>query len=138
MVQPSKNIQQYILDYLKIKKLKTLKVMHYLTTLSLDTSNKNLHNLVSNFLSETKYPSELERVYYSKNRNSDQVNPTSSDYSLAESFSIPPPPMIIKKPGCRTYKHSYVQKTFSRCVSTIMLNSHRGHKHQSALLCDTK
>ena len=62
--------------------------MHYLTTLSLDTSNKNLHNLVSNFLSETNYPSELERVYYSKNRNSDEVNPTSSDYSLAESFSI--------------------------------------------------
>ncbi|MEC7638445.1 MAG: hypothetical protein VX848_05580 [Verrucomicrobiota bacterium] len=54
----------------------------------MSTSNKNLHKLISNFLSETKYPSELERVYYSKNRNSDEVNPTSSDYSLAESFSI--------------------------------------------------
>ena len=65
-----------------------MKVIDYLTTLPLDTSNKNLQNLVGNFLSETKYPSELERVYYSKNRNSDEVNPTSSDYSLAESFSI--------------------------------------------------
>ena len=62
--------------------------MDYLTNLPTNTPYKNLQNLVSNFLSETKYPSELERVYYSKNRNSDEVNPTSSDYSLAESFSI--------------------------------------------------
>lgn len=62
--------------------------MDYLTNLPSHTPHKNLQNLVSNFLSETKYPSELERVYYSKNRNSDEVNPTSSDYSLAESFSI--------------------------------------------------
>lgn len=65
-----------------------MKVIDYLTNLPSDTPHKNLQNLVSNFLSETKYPSELERVYYSKNRNSDDVNPTSSDYSLAESFSI--------------------------------------------------
>ena len=62
--------------------------MDYLTNLPSDIPHKNLQNLVSNFLSETKYPSELERVYYSKNRNSDEVNPTSTDYSLAESFSI--------------------------------------------------
>lgn len=65
-----------------------MKVIDYLTNLPSYTPHKNLQNLVSNFLSETKYPSELERVYYSKNRNSDEVNPTSSDYSLAESFSI--------------------------------------------------
>jgi hypothetical protein len=62
--------------------------MDYLIKLPLDTSHKNLQNLVSNFLRETKYPSELERVYYSKNRNSNEVNPTSSEHSLAESFSI--------------------------------------------------
>ena len=65
-----------------------MKVFDYLIKNNEVFTKLNLPILVTNFLSETKYPSELERVYYSKNRNSDEVNPTSSDYSLAESFSI--------------------------------------------------
>ena len=51
-------------------------------------SKRKLLNLISNFLSETKYRSELERVYYEECQTSNTLKPSSSNYIFSRSSYI--------------------------------------------------
>ena len=63
-------------------------VFDYLDKKLENYSKRKLLNLISNFLSETKYRSELERVYYEECQSSNTVKPSSSNYIFSRSSYI--------------------------------------------------
>tara|TARA_B100001121_G_C18691159_1_gene623096 strand:- start:3031 stop:3423 length:393 start_codon:yes stop_codon:yes gene_type:complete len=65
-----------------------LKVLDYLIKNNEVFTKLNLPVLVTNFLSETKYSSELERVYYEKCKIKNKITPVSSNYVFSRSSHI--------------------------------------------------
>ena len=65
-----------------------MKVLDYLTKNNEVFTKLNLPVLVTNFLSETKYSSELERVYYEKCKIKNKITPVSSNYVFSRSSHI--------------------------------------------------
>ena len=65
-----------------------LKVLEYLIKNNEVFTKLNLPVLVTNFLSETKYSSELERVYYEKCKIKNKITPVSSNYVFSRSSHI--------------------------------------------------
>ena len=65
-----------------------MKVLDYLIKNNEVFTKLNLPVLVSNFLSETKYSSELERVYYEKCKIKNKITPVSSNYVFSRSSHI--------------------------------------------------
>ena len=65
-----------------------MKVLNYLIKNNEVFTKLNLPVLVSNFLSETKYSSELERVYYEKCKIKNRITPVSSNYVFSRSSHI--------------------------------------------------
>jgi len=65
-----------------------LKVLDYLIKNNEVFTKLNLPILVTNFLSETKYSSELERVYYEKCKIKNKITPVSSNYVFSRSSHI--------------------------------------------------
>ena len=65
-----------------------MKVLDYLIKNNEVFSKLNLPILVTNFLSETKYSSELERVYYEKCKIKNKITPVSSNYVFSRSSHI--------------------------------------------------
>jgi len=65
-----------------------LKVLDYLIKINEVFTKRNLPVLVTNFLSETKYSSELERVYYEKCKIKNKITPVSSNYVFSRSSHI--------------------------------------------------
>ena len=65
-----------------------MKVLDYLIKNNEVFTKLNLPVLVTNFLSETKYSSELERVYYEKCKIKNKINPVSSNYVFSRSSHI--------------------------------------------------
>ena len=65
-----------------------MKVLDYLIKNNEVFTKLNLPILVTNFLSETKYSSELERVYYEKCKIKNKINPVSSNYVFSRSSHI--------------------------------------------------
>ena len=63
-----------------------MKVLDYLIKNNEVFTKLNLPILVTNFLSETKYSSELERVYYEKCKN--KITPVSSNCVFSKSSHI--------------------------------------------------
>ena len=63
-------------------------VFDYLDKKLENYSKRKLLNLISNFLSETKYRSELERVYYEECQVSNTLKPSSSNYIFSRSSYI--------------------------------------------------
>ena len=65
-----------------------MKVLDYLIKNNEVFTKLNLPILVTNFLSETKYSSELERVYYEKCKIKNKITPASSNYVFSRSSHI--------------------------------------------------
>ena len=65
-----------------------MKVLDYLIKNNEVFTKLNLPILVTNFLSETKYSSELERVYYEKCKVKNKITPVSSNYVFSKSSHI--------------------------------------------------
>ena len=65
-----------------------MKVLDYLIKNNEVFTKLNLPILVSNFLSETKHSSELERVYYEKCKIKNKITPVSSNYVFSRSSHI--------------------------------------------------
>ena len=65
-----------------------MKVLDYLIINNEVFTKLNLPVLVTNFLSETKYSSELERVYYEKCKIKNKITPVSSNYVFSRSSHI--------------------------------------------------
>ena len=65
-----------------------MKVLDYLIKNNEVFTKLNLPILVTNFLSETKYSSELERVYYEKCKIKNKITPVSSNYVFSRSSHI--------------------------------------------------
>ena len=65
-----------------------MKVLDYLIKNNKVFTKLNLPILVSNFLSETKHSSELERVYYEKCKIKNKITPVSSNYVFSRSSHI--------------------------------------------------
>ena len=65
-----------------------MKVLDYLIKINEVFTKRNLPVLVTNFLSETKYSSELERVYYEKCKIKNKITPVSSNYVFSRSSHI--------------------------------------------------
>jgi len=65
-----------------------LKVLDYLIKNNEVFTKLNLPVLVTNFLSETKHSSELERVYYEKCKIKNKITPVSSNYVFSRSSHI--------------------------------------------------
>lgn len=65
-----------------------MKVLDYLIKNNEVFTKLNLPVLVTNFLSETKYSSELERVYYEKCKIKNKITPVSSNYVFSRSSHI--------------------------------------------------
>ena len=65
-----------------------MKVLDYLIKNNEVFTKLNLPILVTNFLSETKYSSELERVYYEKCKIKNKITPISSNYVFSRSSHI--------------------------------------------------
>lgn len=65
-----------------------MKVLDYLIKNNEVFTKLNLPVLVTNFLSETKYSSELERVYYEKCKIKNKITPVSSNYVFSKSSHI--------------------------------------------------
>tara|TARA_B100000401_G_scaffold314631_1_gene217239 strand:- start:2042 stop:2434 length:393 start_codon:yes stop_codon:yes gene_type:complete len=65
-----------------------LKVLDYLIKNNEVFTKLNLPILVTNFLSETKHSSELERVYYEKCKIKNKITPVSSNYVFSRSSHI--------------------------------------------------
>ena len=65
-----------------------MKVLDYLIKINEVFTKRNLPVLVTNFLSETKYSSELERVYYEKCKIKNRITPVSSNYVFSRSSHI--------------------------------------------------
>ena len=65
-----------------------MKVLDYLIKNNEVFTKLNLPILVTNFLSETKYSSELERVYYEKCKIKNKITPVSSNYVFSKSSHI--------------------------------------------------
>ena len=65
-----------------------MKVLNYLIKINEVFTKRNLPVLVTNFLSETKYSSELERVYYEKCKIKNRITPVSSNYVFSRSSHI--------------------------------------------------
>ena len=65
-----------------------MKVLDYLIKKNEVFTKINLPILVTNFLSETKYSSELERVYYEKCKIKNKITPVSSNYVFSRSSHI--------------------------------------------------
>ncbi len=65
-----------------------MKVLDYLIKNNKVFTKLNLPILVTNFLSETKYSSELERVYYEKCKIKNKITPVSSNYVFSRSSHI--------------------------------------------------
>ena len=65
-----------------------MKALDYLIKNNEVFTKLNLPVLVTNFLSETKYSSELERVYYEKCRIKNKITPVSSNYVFSRSSHI--------------------------------------------------
>ena len=65
-----------------------MKVLDYLIKNNEVFTKFNLPVLVTNFLSETKYSSELERVYYEKCKIKNKITPVSSNYVFSRSSHI--------------------------------------------------
>ena len=65
-----------------------MKVLDYLIINNEVFTKLNLPILVTNFLSETKYSSELERVYYEKCKIKNKITPVSSNYVFSTSSHI--------------------------------------------------
>ena len=65
-----------------------MKVLDYLIINNEVFTKLNLPILVTNFLSETKYSSELERVYYEKCKIKNKITPVSSNYVFSRSSHI--------------------------------------------------
>ena len=63
-------------------------VFDYLDKKLENYSKRKLLNLISNFLGETKYRSELERVYYEECQSSNTLKPSSSNYIFSLSSYI--------------------------------------------------
>ena len=65
-----------------------MKVFDYLIKNNEVFTKLNLPILVTNFLSETKHSSELERVYYEKCKIKNKITPVSSNYVFSRSSHI--------------------------------------------------
>ena len=65
-----------------------MKVLDYLIKNNEIFTKLNLPILVTNFLSETRYSSELERVYYEKCKIKNKITPVSSNYVFSRSSHI--------------------------------------------------
>ena len=65
-----------------------MKVLDYLIKNNEVFTKLNLPILVTNFLSETKHSSELERVYYEKCKIKNKITPISSNYVFSRSSHI--------------------------------------------------
>ena len=65
-----------------------MKALDYLIKNNEVFTKLNLPVLVTNFLSETKYSSELERVYYEKCKIKNKITPVSSNYVFSRSSHI--------------------------------------------------
>ena len=65
-----------------------MKVLDYLIKNNEVFTKLNLPILVTNFLSETKHSSELERVYYEKCKIKNKITPVSSNYVFSRSSHI--------------------------------------------------
>lgn len=65
-----------------------MKTLDYLIKNNEVFTKLNLPVLVTNFLSETKYSSELERVYYEKCKIKNKITPVSSNYVFSRSSHI--------------------------------------------------
>ena len=65
-----------------------MKVLDYLIKNNEVFTKLNLPILVTNFLSETKHSSELERVYYEKCKIKNKFTPVSSNYVFSRSSHI--------------------------------------------------
>ena len=65
-----------------------MKVLDYLIKNNEVFTKLNLPILVTNFLSETKHSSELERVYYEKCKIKNKITPVSSNYVFSRSSYI--------------------------------------------------
>ena len=65
-----------------------MKVLDYLIKNNEVFTKLNLPVLVTNFLSETKYSSELERVHYEKCKIKNKITPVSSNYVFSRSSHI--------------------------------------------------
>ena len=65
-----------------------MKVLDYLIKNNEIFTKLNLPILVTNFLSETKHSSELERVYYEKCKIKNKFTPVSSNYVFSRSSHI--------------------------------------------------
>ena len=65
-----------------------MKVLDYLIKNNEFFTKLNLPVLVTNFLSETKHSSELERVYYEKCKIKNKITPVSSNYVFSRSSHI--------------------------------------------------
>ncbi len=65
-----------------------MKVLDYLIKNNKVFTKLNLPILVTNFLSETKHSSELERVYYEKCKIKNKFTPVSSNYVFSRSSHI--------------------------------------------------
>ena len=65
-----------------------MKVLDYLIKNNEVFTKLNLPILVTNFLSETKHSSELERVYYEKCKIKNKITPVSSNYVFSKSSHI--------------------------------------------------
>ena len=65
-----------------------MKVLDYLIINNEVFTKLNLPILVTNFLSETKHSSELERVYYEKCKIKNKITPVSSNYVFSRSSYI--------------------------------------------------
>lgn len=65
-----------------------MKVLDYLIKNNKVFTKLNLPILVTNFLSETKHSSELERVYYEKCKIKNKITPVSSNYVFSRSSHI--------------------------------------------------
>ena len=65
-----------------------MKVLDYLIKNNEVFTKLNLPILVTNFLSETKHSSELERMYYEKCKIKNKITPVSSNYVFSRSSHI--------------------------------------------------
>ena len=65
-----------------------MKVLDYLIKNNEVFTKLNLPVLVTNFLSETRYSSELDRVYYEKCKIKNKITPVSSNYVFSRSSHI--------------------------------------------------
>ena len=65
-----------------------MKVLDYLIKNNEVFTKLNLPVLITNFLSETKHSSELERVYYEKCKIKNKITPVSSNYVFSRSSHI--------------------------------------------------